>query len=114
MSDTTEEVHPFVLPKTGIPLSEWMEQYGRKLTLEDLQRLIHGKDATIPTGCFVIWSHQALMGSYSGWVLSNVHAIRVLWHSTTKGNVTERSKPEGDWYFVERPMALPYTNAPVF
>jgi len=109
----SENTYRFKLPDSGEPLREWMLRYGKELTTQELADLIHKKHSGIPPEYFVVWAHSALMGAYSGWLFDDRHQVLVLWHSTSTGNVTKRTT-RGEWYYVKRTLAMPYTDAPVF
>jgi len=111
---STDQVYRFTLPHEGESLRDWMSKYGKAITLKELGILIRRKGAKIPKGYFIVWAHSPLLGPYSGWLFDEVYSVRVLWQSTTAGNIRQAMSVTGEWYYIERTLALPYTDAPVF
>lgn len=105
-----EKVYPFKLPEDGLVLSAWMREYGREVSEDEVNRYLHFKNQEYPKSEFILWTNVLLMGSYAGWILVDVYSIRTLWHSVNKSG----QKLVGTWWAIRRPLAMPYTEAPVY
>lgn len=108
MADDLNKVYSLRIPDSLSPIDEWLSTYGQRITGEELNRLIHFKNQTLPDQMFIVWCNRALQGRHSGWILKDLTAVKVLWHSLgNKGS-------DLNWYYINKTLAIPFTDAPVF
>jgi hypothetical protein len=116
------------LPDSMPTIEEWLSVYGERVPPDELYKLAHYKNQEIPRRNFIVWINRALMGTHRGWIFRDVSTVRrmtTVWYSpayadahSIKSEKRRSSAPlymsADGWYYIEKVLAMPFTDVPAF